>query len=82
MTLSVHPKIQAMIEKVQGPYEQKIDVPVDRASIDRLIKVPEFVRAYEPEGILPEDFISYGVVQKTLAQFVLAGWACIESFEI
>jgi len=29
--------------------------------------------AYEPDGMKPEDFITYGVVQRTLSQFVEGG---------
>jgi hypothetical protein len=30
----------------------------------------------------PEDFITYGATQRTLTQFVEAGWKTIEAFEI
>jgi len=44
--------------------------------------LPEFVRAYEPDGMSPEDFITYGVTQKTLAQFHEGGWKLLENFQI
>jgi transaldolase len=39
----------------------------------------EFIKAYEPDGMAPEDFISYGVTQRTLCQFADAGWKLLES---
>jgi len=79
MTLSIHPKIQEMIAKLNGPFEKRCDVPVDAAVIKRLSAIPEFVRAYEPDGMKPAEFIACGVVQRTLAQFVETGWAPIEA---
>ena len=82
MVLSIHPKIQAMIAELKGPFEKQIDKKVDAEIIKRLMTIPEFVRAYEPDGMAPSEFISYGAVQKTLSQFVDAGWANIEEYLI
>jgi hypothetical protein len=40
----------------------------------------EFVRAYEPDGMTPSEFISFGPTQRTLSQFSEAGWKLMESF--
>jgi transaldolase len=82
MTLSIHPKIQAMIAKETEPFVERIDIPVEAGVLKRLEKIPEFVRAYEPDGLKPAEFITFGAVQKTLAQFVETGWAPIEAFQI
>lgn len=82
MTLSIHPKIQAMIAKTEEPFTDRINVPVDENALRRLSKIPEFVRAYEPDGLKPAEFITFGAVQKTLAQFVETGWAPIEAFKL
>ena len=79
MTLSIHPKIQSLIAKLDGPFEKRIGVPVDSRVIERLSAISEFVRAYEPDGLKPAEFIGYGAVQRTLAQFVETGWAPIET---
>jgi transaldolase len=81
MTLSVHPKVQAQLARLGGPFEERIDVPIDEGVLDRLLKIREFRRAYEPDGLSPDEFITYGVVQKTLAQFIEAGWSAIEAFQ-
>jgi transaldolase len=82
MIFSIHPKIQSMIEKVDEPWEERIQVPVSGDVIKRLETIPEFVRAYEPEGMKPEEFITYGVVQRTLSQFVVGGWNLIEGYSL
>jgi len=82
MVLSIHPKIQAMISELKGPFEKQIDKKVDVEVIRKLKTIPEFIRAYEPDGMVPSEFISYGAVQKTLSQFVDAGWANIEEYYI
>lgn len=80
MVLSIHPKIQALLEKLEGPFEEQINQKVDQGVLNRLKTIPEFLKAYEPEGMQPVDFITYGVVQKTLSQFVDAGWANVEEY--
>jgi transaldolase len=74
MVFSIHPSIQKKIYDAAPKMEERIGIPVDSDVIKRLKKLPEFVRAYEPEGMKQEEFITYGVVQKTLSQFVEAGW--------
>jgi transaldolase len=74
MIFSIHPSIQKMIYNTSPKEEERIEIPVERDVIDRLMKIPEFVRAYNPDGMKAEEFITYGVVQKTLSQFIEAGW--------
>ena len=81
MSMSIHPKIQSMLENTPAPYHENINIEVDDAVVKRLMKIPEFVRAYEPDGMKPEDFITYGVVQKTLAQFT-EQWVRIEEYPL
>ena len=80
LTMSIHPKIQKMLAELSGPFEERIDVPVDKDVLDRLSKIPEFVKAYEPDVMKPDEFMSYGVVQKTLAQFLATGWQAVQKF--
>lgn len=74
MVFSVHPSIQKKILDASPKMEERIGIPVDKNVIDRLMTIPEFVRAYDPDGMKPYEFITYGVVQKTLSQFVETGW--------
>ena len=43
--------------------------------------MPEFVRAYEPDGMAPSEFIGFGATQRTLSQFVDTGWKLLENFK-
>ena len=81
MILSVPPKIEKAVLDSNAPQIEKISEPVDKAAIERLVKLHEFVRAYEPDGIKPEDFINYGLAQRTLTQFVYGGWGKLEAFK-
>ena len=81
MVFSTAPTIQRMVAKLEGPFQERIDIPVDANAIKRLEKLREFVRAYEPDGMKPEEFITYGATQKTLSQFVEAGWLPLESYK-
>jgi transaldolase len=75
LIMSIHPSSQTLFCGDQDhPREERIDVPVDEGAIERLRALPEFVKAYEPDGMKPEDFISYGVTQRTLCQFSEVGW--------
>ncbi len=48
--------------------------------IERLRALPEFVRSYEPDGMKPDDFMAFGLTQRTLTQFVESGWKLLETF--
>jgi transaldolase len=51
--------------------EPRIDVPVDPALIaDLSDRIPDFRRAYEPDGLAPEEFESFGASARTLRSFV------------
>ena len=80
--MSIAPPYQEMLLNEELPLEERIDRPVPADVIERLSALPEFVRAYEPEGMKPKDYITYGVVQKTLSQFYEGGWKLLENFQI
>ncbi|SNR97611.1 transaldolase [Anaerovirgula multivorans] len=51
--------------------ENRIDQPVDTKIIEKLTqKLPDFIKAYEPNGMTVEEFDSFGAVNKTLLQFL------------
>ena len=82
MILSIHPKYQDPKLFENAPKEELIDKPVDQKSIERLSAIPEFIRAYEPTGMQPDEFLSYGATQRTLCQFSEIGWKLLEGFEL
>ena len=50
--------------------ENNIDKPVDEAYLKALRQIPEFVQAYEPDGLAPEEFQHYGAFLATMNQFL------------
>jgi transaldolase len=67
------------------PYEWQVKVnrsglePVDRIAepvpadvLRELVSVPEFVRAYEPDGISVAEFDTFGPTRRTLRSFITA----------
>jgi transaldolase len=51
--------------------EERIGVPVDAHIVDDLRRrVPDFVRAYEPDGLAIDEFASFGAAARTLRGFV------------
>ena len=79
--MSLFPSVQEMILSGDLPQEERIDIPVAADVIERLAQMPDFVRAYEPEGMKPSEFITYGVTQRTLSQFIESGWKPMENFK-
>ena len=49
--------------------EHRIDRPVDAAILEELMRIEDFRRAYEPDGLRPEDFDTYGATARTLRSF-------------
>jgi transaldolase len=49
----------------------RMDVPVDPDLVaDLLARVPDFRRAYEPDGMMPQEFESFGPSARTLRAFI------------
>lgn len=80
LLMSIHPSYQETFIKDEYPREERIDVPVDEGSLARLQTMPEFVKAYEPDGMSPNEFIAYGATQRTLSQFCEMGWKPLENY--
>ena len=77
---TINTRVQDMILAADPPQEARISNPVPQDILDQLMKIPEFVRAYEPDGMKPSEFITYGVTQKLLSQFNETGWAPLETY--
>jgi transaldolase len=82
LIMSIHPAYQKMLLEPDVPREVRISHPIDPDAIGRLQSMPEFVRSYEPDGMKPEEFITFGLTQRTLTQFHEAGWAMLDSFDL
>jgi len=79
LTMSIAPAAQEWFVQKDHPREERIGREVPADVIARLSAMPEFIKAYEPDGMKPQDFISYGVTQRTLSQFIEAGWRLLEN---
>ncbi len=53
------------------PVRPAIDDPVPPAAVDELLaRFPDFRRAYEPDGLTPAEFDTYGPTVRTLRTFI------------
>lgn len=53
------------------PVVDRIDDPVPQTYIDALVRrFPDFVQAYEPGALVPEQFVRYGAAARTLRSFI------------
>jgi len=80
--MSIFPSIQEMLLAPDLPQEERIEKEIAADVIERLSGIPDFVRAYDPDGMKPADFITYGVTQRTLSQFIESGWKLMENFRL
>lgn len=79
MIMSIHPSNQAKLLQPGVSRDLGIENPIASDALARLCKLREFVKAYEPDGLRPDDFYSYGVTQRTLTQFSEVGWRMLET---
>jgi transaldolase len=78
--MSISPSSQESLVSKPLPHEKRIDQPAPAEVIQRLERLPDFVRAYEPDGMRPADFMGFGATQRTLGQFCDAGWKLMEGY--
>jgi transaldolase len=82
---TIHPKIQAELAEAdqKGLVKRKIfiNAAVDEDAVNRVAaNIPEFVMAYEPGGLAPEQFTGYGATKMTLDAFH-EGWQKLVSLK-
>ena len=82
LILSVHPKFQGLFLTPDPVKEERIDAEVDKKHIEKLLTLNEFRRAYEPDGMKPEEFLTFGAEQRTLTQFAECGWKLLDGFTL
>ncbi len=79
LLMSIAPAAQEWFIAKDYPREERIEKEIASDVVQRLRAIPEFVKAYDPDGMAPKEFISYGATQRTLCQFVEAGWKLLEA---
>ena len=50
----------------------RLDLSVDPAILAELETIPDFRRAYEPQGMTPDEFVEFGATARTLRGFIKA----------
>jgi transaldolase len=61
------------VEDELAPFDQDaIDREPNRASIEKLLKLPSFRQAYEFDGMTPDQFTQFGSFQATATEFATA----------
>ena len=60
LLMSIAPAAQEWFIARDHPREERIERAIAADVLERLLTMPEFVKAYEPDGMAPGDFISYG----------------------
>jgi transaldolase len=78
LLMSIHPTYQEPLVSQDFPRERRIDRPIPEDVVRRLQEIPDFVRAYEPDGMTPAEFLGFGLSQRTLGQFI-ESWKQLES---
>lgn len=81
MAVSMQTRVQKMVLDADPEQVCHIGEEVPAEIVQELYKIPEFVRAYEEGAMKPEEFITFGLTQKTLAQFLWTGWVPLETYQ-
>lgn len=67
------------VEDELAPFDPKaIEREPNKASIDKLMKLPSFRQAYEFDGMWPDEFAHYGAFQATAGEFAKATRATVD----
>lgn len=80
MVFSLQARVQRMVIEANLPREKRIDEEIPADVIARLRRIREFPRAYDEDGMTSDEFVTFGVTQKTLSQFFWTGWAPLETY--
>jgi transaldolase len=71
--LTIPPAWQRLLNASALEVRSRIDEPVDEAILSELLdRVPDFRRAYEPDGLAIEELADYGASVRTMRQFITA----------
>jgi transaldolase len=82
LIMSIHPTIQKSLLEGEVERKEQIAEPVPPAVHEKLYRIPEFRKAYDPQGLSEKELVTFGVTQRTLSQFVETGWKLLEQFQL
>lgn len=73
IVLTIPPSWQRLVNASTIEVRPRIDEPVADAILSELSEaIPDFRRAYEPDGLAPHELEGYGAAVRTLRQFIAA----------
>jgi transaldolase len=78
---SISPAMAAELAASDAPRESRVDTSVDEAIVEKLRSIPDFVRAWEPQGMNEAEFAGFGAAESTLSQFAAEGWEVVARYE-
>ena len=82
VTLTMPHQWQRRFNASSTKLENRFDQPVPAAHVDELLGlIPDFERAYEPDGLSPEEFDSYGATVRTLRTFIGSYWDLVRAVD-
>jgi transaldolase len=71
IVLTIPAKWQRAFNASEVEVRPRIDDPVPDAALEELVRLfPDFRRAFEPDGLTPEEFDGFGPTVRTLRQFI------------
>ena len=71
VVLTIPHKWQVLFNESGLPVRERIDEPVPAEAVEELAaKLPDFRRAFEPDGLSAEEFDGYGATVRTLRTFI------------
>ena len=65
-------------DKLKPFSPEAIHEPIPQKTLEKLLRIPYFVEAYEPDGMTPEQFNKQGAVVATAAEFAKATRATVD----
>lgn len=81
MIFSLQTRVQRMVIEADPERICHINEDISSNIVQELYKIPEFIKAYEEGALKPEEFITFGVTQKTISQFLWTGWVPLETYQ-
>lgn len=77
---SISPAMADELSVSDARRDPRIDVPFEEAVLQELRVIPEFVQAYEADGMSEFEFANFGAAEFTLSQFAREGWGIVERY--
>jgi len=82
VTLTIPHQWQRRFNALTIELENGFDRPVPAEHIDELLRrIPDFERAYEPDGLSAEEFDTYGATVRTLRTFITSYWDLVRAVD-